>query len=44
MKKELDWVYQICKQLVDLNKGKIWVESEPNLGSKFYIELPKEKN
>jgi len=34
----------ICKQLVDLNKGKIWVESEPNFGSKFYIELPKEKN
>ncbi|NNK81978.1 MAG: ATP-binding protein [Flavobacteriaceae bacterium] len=31
----------ICKQLVDLNNGKIWVESEPNLGSKFYIELPK---
>ena len=33
----------ICKQLVELNKGKIWVESEPNLGSKFYIELPKER-
>ena len=33
----------ICKQLIDLNKGKIWVESEPNLGSKFYIEIPKEK-
>lgn len=31
----------ICKQLVDLNNGKIWVESEPNLGSKFFIELPK---
>lgn len=34
----------ICKQLVDLNKGKIWVESEPNLGSKFYIELPKKRS
>lgn len=33
----------ICKQLLDLNNGKIWVESEPNLGSKFYIELPKER-
>jgi signal transduction histidine kinase len=32
----------ICKQLVDLNNGNIWVESEPNLGSKFYVELPKE--
>jgi len=31
----------ICKQLVELNKGKIWVESEPNLGSRFYIELLK---
>jgi len=33
----------ICKQLVDLNKGKIWVESEVGLGSKFYVELPKSK-
>lgn len=31
----------ICKQLVDLNNGNIWVESEPNLGSKFFVELPK---
>lgn len=33
----------ICKQLVDLNHGTIWVESEPNLGSKFFVELPKAK-
>ena len=33
----------ICKQLVELNHGKIWVESEPNLGSKFFVELPKPK-
>jgi len=33
----------ICKELVELNHGKIWVESEPNLGSKFFVELPKPK-
>ena len=33
----------ICKQMVELNYGKIWVESEPNLGSKFFVELPKSK-
>lgn len=33
----------ICKQLVELNHGEIWVESEPNLGSKFFVELPKAK-
>ena len=33
----------ICKELVELNHGRIWVESEPNLGSKFFVELPKEK-
>jgi signal transduction histidine kinase len=31
----------ICKELVELNNGRIWVESEPNLGSKFFVELPK---
>jgi signal transduction histidine kinase/tetratricopeptide (TPR) repeat protein len=33
----------ICKQLVELNKGKIWVESDIGLGSKFYVELPRSK-
>ena len=33
----------ICKELVELNHGRIWVESQPNLGSKFFVELPKVK-
>ncbi|MCT4630255.1 tetratricopeptide repeat-containing sensor histidine kinase [Winogradskyella sp.] len=31
----------IAKDLVELNGGKIWVESTLNVGSKFFIELPK---
>lgn len=34
----------ICKELVELNHGKIWVESSVNIGSKFYVELPKERS
>ena len=34
----------ICKELVELNNGKIWVESSVNIGSKFYVELPKERS
>jgi signal transduction histidine kinase len=33
----------ICKELVELNKGRIWVESKVNVGTKFYVELPKFK-
>ncbi|WP_040248656.1 tetratricopeptide repeat-containing sensor histidine kinase [Psychroserpens mesophilus] len=33
----------ICKELVELNGGRIWVESTPNVGTKFYVELPKNK-
>ncbi|WP_452226311.1 tetratricopeptide repeat-containing sensor histidine kinase [Lacinutrix cladophorae] len=31
----------ICKELVELNHGKIWVESTEDIGSTFYVELPK---
>ena len=33
----------ICKELVELNNGRIWVESTVNVGTKFYVELPKVK-
>ncbi len=33
----------ICKELVELNGGRIWVESQLNVGTKFYVELPKSK-
>ena len=33
----------ICKELVELNHGKIWVESTVNVGTKFFVELPKVK-
>jgi len=33
----------LCKELVEKQNGKIWVESEVNSGSTFYITLPKAK-
>ena len=33
----------ICKELVELNQGRIWIESTENVGTKFYVELPKTK-
>ncbi len=34
----------ICKQLVEMNNGRIWVESEIGHGSKFFVELPNTDN
>jgi PAS domain S-box-containing protein len=31
----------ICRKIVELYQGRIWVESEPGKGSSFYINLPR---
>lgn len=35
---------KLCKDFVIENGGKIWVESEPNLGSTFYFSLKAKSN
>jgi signal transduction histidine kinase len=34
----------VCKKIVELHGGKIWVDSEKDKGSIFYIRLPKYSN
>lgn len=34
----------LCKELVEQNEGKIWVESRVEAGSTFYFTLPRPKN
>ena len=34
----------ICRKIVELYQGRIWVESELNKGSTFYINLPRISN
>ncbi|AQT67171.1 Phytochrome-like protein cph1 [Anaerohalosphaera lusitana] len=34
----------IVERLVEMNRGKIWVHSKPEKGSKFYVSLPAAQN
>jgi signal transduction histidine kinase len=32
----------LCKNFIDMHRGKIWAESEPGQGSRFKFTLPPE--
>lgn len=33
-----------CKEIADMHRGRIWVESEKNSGSEFYVRLPVDRD
>jgi len=35
---------KLCKEFIELNKGNIWIESEPGKGTQFCFTLPEKEN
>jgi signal transduction histidine kinase len=33
----------MARRIIDRLGGSIWVESEPDIGSRFYVVLPKQQ-